>query len=284
MEFEFGSKESMSNALNVSKASVVVIITDMVHIAKHREIEVEHATIMMDACAEAPTKPHVILCSSYLCDTAPEEAQHLTSKADMETYLQQKSGISNWSILRPASFFENFDSDMNPLKRGKLADLYPPDCKIPLIATRDIGTAAVQMANNPKKWNHKTLDCVSCFQSGDECACVLTAVSGVLCYYKQSPLPFFLRLFLPSVYHMVQFNATGLNGHADNVNADIQKFRSVVPNAMGPREWFESKGRWADGSKFNEPSPPPSNNIVAYIMLSMPILIIAIVVALEMKK
>eukprot|EP00547_Thalassionema_nitzschioides_P014884 CAMPEP_0194254618 /NCGR_PEP_ID=MMETSP0158-20130606/32623_1 /TAXON_ID=33649 /ORGANISM="Thalassionema nitzschioides, Strain L26-B" /LENGTH=63 /DNA_ID=CAMNT_0038992731 /DNA_START=30 /DNA_END=217 /DNA_ORIENTATION=+ len=41
---------------------------------------------------------------------------------------------------------------------------------------------------------------------------------------------------------------------SDGFTADIAVFKQIVPDAMGVKAWFESKGKWADGTKFGEPS------------------------------
>ena len=40
IEFTYGSKESIRNALHVSEASIVVVVTELIHIAKEPEVEV----------------------------------------------------------------------------------------------------------------------------------------------------------------------------------------------------------------------------------------------------
>lgn len=282
VRFEYGSKESILYALKVSQACVVVVITELVRVAKKPEVEIEHANIIMEACKEQET-PHVILCSSNLCECGPKEARHLGSKLEMETFLKEDSGIACYTILRPGSFFENFDDpvNMNLLKRGRLCDLYGASSKIPLVATRDVGKAAVLVANNPKLWNKKTLDCVSSLKSGNECAAILSEVSGVPCIYKAAPPRFILKWLLPDLLRMVQYASEGMPGY--DCAEDIKRFRAVVPDAMGPREWFTAKGGWSDGTKFHEP-PPAKSNLVTYVMLSMPLVILAIVVAVELQK
>jgi len=284
VEFQFGDKESITRALNVSKASVVVLITDLLHIAKKREREVEHAKIIVDACKEAGTH-HVILCSNNFAECGPQAANHLGSKGEMEAYLKKESGIACYTILRPGSFFENFDDpvNMNPLKRGNLSDLYDADSRVALVATRDIGKAAVLVADNPTEWNGKTLDCVASLKSGNECAAILSEVSGVPCTYKPAPPRFILKFLLPDLYHMVRYVSDGMPGY--DCSDDIKRFRSLIPDAMGPKEWFTAKGCWSDGSRFNEPPPPESNRgIAVYVLLSVPIVILAIVAALELRK
>ena len=72
----------------------------------------DHAKIILDACKERNVS-HVILCSSNICETGPKEARHLGTKLEMETYLKNDSGIECLTILRPASFFENYDDPVN---------------------------------------------------------------------------------------------------------------------------------------------------------------------------
>mmetsp|Transcript_2913 Transcript_2913/g.4715 ORF Transcript_2913/g.4715 Transcript_2913/m.4715 type:complete len:353 (-) Transcript_2913:1192-2250(-) len=253
IEFQFGNKDSMVRALQVSDATVVVVITELLTIAKTREKEILHGSLMIDACKQVGT-PHVIFCSNNFADSAPENANHLKSKLHIERYLKA-AGLDCYSILRPVSFFENWDDTVtfNPLKRGILADLYPGDVTVPLVAALDIGKAAVAMANDSSRWAGRTLDCVTYGGTGIENAKILSAVSGVSCRYKQAMPSFVLWLILQDLSHMVDYVAKGMQGW--NIDEKIEDFKKVVPDAMGPHEWFTAKGQWADGSRFTEPPP-----------------------------
>mmetsp|Transcript_27022 Transcript_27022/g.49169 ORF Transcript_27022/g.49169 Transcript_27022/m.49169 type:complete len:348 (-) Transcript_27022:43-1086(-) len=257
IEFRFGDQESMKNALRVSNASVAILITDLIRIAnKSPEQEYLHGKVMIDACKQAETS-HVIFCSNHCCEVSTDicTAKNMTNKLAIEIYLKS-TGLPCYSILRPASFMENYDDPVNynPLMRGNLSDLYHRDVKVCLVATRDIGKAAVVIAENRRKWAGSTLDCASCLSTGSENAEILSSVSGVSCIYKKVPPNFILWLISRDLYQMVKYVSSGMEGW--DAQDSIAKFRAVVPDALSVHEWFKLKGMWANGSRFRESETP----------------------------
>lgn len=195
----------------------------------------------------------------------------MTNKLALEKYLKA-SGIGNYSILRPSSFFENYDEPKtyNPLTRGYLSDLYPHDAKVSFVATYDIGKAAVAMASSPQKWRGIYLDCVSCVSTGADNTHILSSLSNVPCTYKVAPPSPILWLISSDLYYMVQYVVAGSPG-IDPAQS-INEFRKVVPDAMGMREWLIAKGQWSDDTtcKFGEALPktvgsPVSQKITVYL-------------------
>ena len=126
VSFAYGDKLSIERALEISTPKLLVVITAS-QIAKTLEKEVVHGKIILDA-AKAANVPHVILTSTELADDAPTQrtilaptgADHLHAKKELEEYIKGL-GLPCYSILRSASFFENFSdhSLQNPLFRGK---------------------------------------------------------------------------------------------------------------------------------------------------------------------
>jgi uncharacterized protein YbjT (DUF2867 family) len=259
IEFKFGDKESMVAALNTSKASVCVIITDFVGPAKgSRATEVWQGQVMIDACKEQVGVKHVIFMSVTCADVAPENVASFKSKYDIEEYLKS-SGLACYSILRPASFFENYHDPgaHRPLVRGKLTSVYPADLPLPWIATIDIGKAAVAMANDPARWEEKTLVCVSCISTGADNMAALSDASGVVpCKYTMVPR-ILLWLLMRPLYYLVCFLLTPNKNILDE--DAVSAFHDVVPDALGPKEFFLSVGKCSDGTKFGQdpPSSPP---------------------------
>lgn len=285
IEFRFGDKDSMVNALEVSNATVAVLITDLIRIAaKSPELELQHGQAMIDACKEVGTK-HVILCSNHCCEVSTDicAAKNMTNKLAIEEYLKA-AGLTSYSILRPASFMENYDDavNYNPLTRGRLSDLYPRDAKVCLVATIDIGKAAVIMAENRDKWKGKTLDCASCISTGVENAEILSSVSGEPCVYKTAPPSFVIWLISRDLYQMVKYVSSGMDGW--DAEASIKTFRDVVPDALGIEAWFKSKGRWSDGTKFETPVQQESSRMAKMLVPAAVLAAAAVAVGLVSTK
>jgi uncharacterized protein YbjT (DUF2867 family) len=271
IKFRFGDEESMVNALRISNASVVILITDLIRIAnKSPEQEYQHGKSMIDACKQAETS-HVIFCSNHCCEVATDicSARNMTNKLAIELYLKS-AGLPCYSILRPASFMENYDDPVNynSLTRGYLSDLYHQDVKVCLVATQDIGKAAVVMAENRHKWAGHTLDCASCLSTGEENADILSTVSGVPCVYKKRPLDCIIWFISSDLYQMVKYVSSGMEGW--DAQDSIAKFRAVVPDALDVEKWFKLKGMWANGSRFGESEIPRQEDLNLTVKMLIP--------------
>jgi uncharacterized protein YbjT (DUF2867 family) len=288
IEFQFGDKESMVAALNTSKASVCVIITDFAGPAKmSRSTEVWQGQVMIDACKQVGVK-HVIFMSVICADIAPENVSSFKSKYDIEEYLKS-SGLACYSILRPASFFENYHDPKahRPLVRGKLTSLYPSDLPLPWIATIDIGKAAVVMAKDPIRWEGKTLVCVQCISTGANNMAALSDASGVVpCKYIVVPRVLLWLLMRP-LYYLVCF-ALNPNSKTFLDEDAVSAFHDVVPDALGPKEFFLSVGKWSDGTKFGEDPRPLSSSPIwkSPVVMSGTVVVAAVVasVAVHLLK
>jgi len=94
---------------------------------------------------------HIVFLSSVGADQ-PAGTGFVTSLHDQEERLRQLDGAHVLN-LRPGSFFENFH-EMLPLIRqeGVAGDVVTPDLRIPMVATRDIASAAAA-ALKARDWN-----------------------------------------------------------------------------------------------------------------------------------
>ena len=153
----------------------------------------------------------------------------------------------NRSILKPASFFENFDdaSVYNPLCKGYLRDLFEGWIRVAHVATLDIGKAAVAMASNPKKWHAKTLTCITSVDTGEDLAKTLSSVSSMPVVYQAAPPRLILRFLLSNLWHMVDYCRK--TGHHIDWSKEMSEFKAVVPDALDFETWLSSK-TWSDGT------------------------------------
>ncbi|WP_242118316.1 NmrA/HSCARG family protein [Aestuariivivens sediminicola] len=81
---------------------------------------------------------------------------HFDSKYEIEK--QIKSSNINYTILRPASFYENYliPQVAKGIKKGKFVSPLNKTCKQQMIGVDDIGKIAVQVISNPKEYSGKT--------------------------------------------------------------------------------------------------------------------------------
>jgi hypothetical protein len=105
------------------------------------------------------------------------------------------------------------------------------------------------MMKDPDAWKGKTLDCVSCNSTGVEVADALSEASKIRCHYSVAVPRFAQYLFMGDLYYMVSFFET------QGYSGSIEEFKKVVPDAMGPLEFFQQKGQWSDGEKFATEGP-----------------------------
>jgi hypothetical protein len=113
----------------------------------------------------------------------------------VERYLKEEAGVP-FSIVRPCTFFENFDAaaNHNPLVKGKLFFLSTE--MMPFVATDDIGRAAVRHFEQPSEWLGKTTDVISWKGTLADAAAALETVSGVKVKHGLAMPLWARRLFL----------------------------------------------------------------------------------------
>jgi uncharacterized protein YbjT (DUF2867 family) len=255
---DFNDPDSIHSAIVESNATRVWFTTDFMSIPWHRRTrraEADHGRSVIDAIWRARNEngipiEHVVYSSVGDADNVPETVHHFRSKADVEEYMSSKfdaesSGIT-WSVLRPVAFFDNVDdvANYNPLKKGSIKFLTHPDCRVKFISCEDIGKGAATLLTNPMEYAGKIVDAAGGEHSGTELAEELTMASGARCGYSIAVPRFFLWLFMGDLYHMTKwFEDVGYS-------ADIDKFKSIVPDAQDAKAYFEAKGQWADGEKF----------------------------------
>lgn len=82
---------------------------------------------------------------------------HFESKFELENYI--KSKIHNYTILRPASFYENhlFPRIISDVAKGKYFSPLHIKCKQQMIGVDDIGKIAAAVISNKEKYNGKTI-------------------------------------------------------------------------------------------------------------------------------
>jgi hypothetical protein len=140
---------------------------------------------------------------------------------------------------------ENFnDPDAGTeLTKGKLKGFWKSHVRIKMVSCRDVGKAAAAVIST-EKWIGQTIDCVSCYIAGDECAHALSDASGVTCTYSIAVPSVMQTVLNQHVHDLADFFETG------GFESSIQDFLEIVPDAQGAKEYFESIGQWSNGEIF----------------------------------
>ena len=120
-----------------------------------KENEIKQGKVFID-CVRSNGINHFVY-SSVLGADLDTGVPHFESKNILEDYI--KATDLNYTILRPASFNENF---LNPevtkrLKKGKLVMPLNKNVTQQYISTDDIGKIAAQVITRPNKYHNKTI-------------------------------------------------------------------------------------------------------------------------------
>ncbi|KXS10559.1 NAD(P)-binding protein [Gonapodya prolifera JEL478] len=181
---------------------------------------------------------YFVYCSSFgvSCenDTA-NSVPHFTSKRAIEHLITSASWPLGYAILRPGSFFENFEV-MGPLSRGSLSGITPGAVKLKWISTKDIGVFAALAFQKPEVFKGNKTEIVGDWISPDEMAKVLSDLTDSPWTYSEMP-HFLLRLLSKDLYLM----SVALD-KLDMVETDIPSLRSLHPTLQSFQDWCVAKG------------------------------------------
>lgn len=99
---------------------------------------------------------HLVYTSVYGADLNTG-IPHFDSKYEIEKHIM--SSNINYTILRPASFFENYliPQVANGIKKGTFVSPLNQTCKQQMISVDAIGKIATQVISNPEKYSSRTL-------------------------------------------------------------------------------------------------------------------------------
>ena len=128
---------------------------------------------------------------------------HFSSKWDIEDYLFKKDLKEITTIIRPSSYFENFEGNLPGLKLSKnsFPGIVNPDKKWQTIAVKDIGLWTTAIFSNPNKFINKSINLAGEELTGNQMAKLLKKVLGVnskKVNYIMAPR-IFLKLFVNDI-------------------------------------------------------------------------------------
>lgn len=221
---DYTKRADLDRAFRETQAKKVFVISDYFRAAnKSIEQEVAQGRMAFEAARDAGVD-HLIFMSVADAEHFDEKTHHIKAKVILEKDLRA-SGL-NFTILRPAAFFENLDdaANWNPLKKGRVSFLSAKPCKF--CSTYDIGRAAAVVFSHPEQWYGQSLDIVGWKGDLADIAAALETVSGSKVRASLAmPIPL-RRLFLNDLHHMcLYFEEKG-------IAAEPEDFKKVIPDPL----------------------------------------------------
>jgi uncharacterized protein YbjT (DUF2867 family) len=143
------------------------------------------------------------------------------------------------TIVRPASFMENFASFNRPaLDGGELVISLAlrPQTRLPLVAIGDIGALAATAFQHPERYAGEQLQLAGDCLTGPQIADAFARVCGRPARYEQRPIGQ-LRAFDPEVAKMFEWMDSG---HASE--RDLAALRAGHPDALTLEGWLRVTG------------------------------------------
>jgi len=127
----------------------------LVQTLQQKDQEIQQGKQFIDAI-KPENKTHLVYASVLGADLNTG-VPHFDSKFELENYIKSKN--LNYTILRPASFFENhlFPRVANDIRKGKYISPLNKTCKQQLIGVDDIGKIAATVISNKEKYSNKTI-------------------------------------------------------------------------------------------------------------------------------
>jgi uncharacterized protein YbjT (DUF2867 family) len=156
------------------------------------------------------------------------------SKFTIENHIRQ-SGLP-FCILRPASFFENFQipAVKKRILNGKLGSPIGRNILQPFLSVQDIGTVSAAIFQSPEKFLGKTISLVAAEMNLDEIGEIFSEILGKEIKYQQLPM-FLTRLIMGrNLYKMFDW----INKNKGRPFWDKEKFNEELPHIMDFRQWI----------------------------------------------
>ena len=214
-----------------------------------REYEIAQGRSLLDAVANIRSEgvlKHFIF--SSICkakDPLKNEPApgHFSSKWDIEEYLSLKKLNQITTILRPASYFENFDGDLPGLRitNNTFPGVVNPNKVWQTVAVADVGSWAYAVFNNPKRFINTSLNIAGEELTGNQMAALLQKMQGNKANkvnYKMAPR-LLLKLFVNDIGIMADWiERTGYGANLDELKL-IAKEEGVKMTSLS--SWLSEK-------------------------------------------
>ena len=194
--------------------------------------EIKLGKMFIDRVADSKTN-HLVYASVLGADLNTG-VPHFESKNILEKYI--KSRDIKYTILRPASFVENF---LNPdvskrIIKGKLIMPLKKDVVQQLISTEDIGKIAAQVILNPTNYQNKTISIATDEKRMDEMAESFSKELNKKIEYQK--LPSIITWIVMNKDLRKMFNYMNKNNFS--VVKDISSIKEEFPGLSNLNEWI----------------------------------------------
>ena len=176
------------------------------------------------------------LYSSVIGADANTGIPHWESKCKIETHVKQ-TGL-RYTILRPASLFENFliPQVKSRLLKGKLVTPTHKNKVQQYISAEDIGKISTMIFMNTEKYNDQTITIAAEQMNGLQLAAVFSKVWGKPITYQQLP-GIITRLAMgKNLYNMFNW----INKNDALFVKDLTAFKDKFPGLLSLEEWIKA--------------------------------------------
>ncbi|MGG3575101.1 NmrA/HSCARG family protein [Bacillus gobiensis] len=155
------------------------------------------------------------------------------AKWEIEQYIHELKLPA--TILRPASFMENYLDQRFGIQNGVLAEATEPGVEIKLIAVEDIGAFAALAFRKPDLFLGKTIEIAGDSLTPPEIAAAISSAVGVSIPYVQIPLETIRQKneVLASIYQWL---------NNEGYYVDFATLRKWRPSLINFNAWLENKG------------------------------------------
>ena len=214
-----------------------------------RDYEIEQGRILIDVIKKINLRgslKHFVF--SSICkakDPLKNEPApgHFTCKWDIEEYIKLSQLSEITTVLRPASYFENFDGKLPGLQitSTTFPGVVKPDKKWQTIAVGDIGHWVKAVFNNPKRFLGESINLANEELTGNQMANLLQEIRGnpsQKVSYKMTP-----RLFMKTFVRDIGIMADWIE--RAGYGANIEDLKSIAKEEGIPitplSKWLKEK-------------------------------------------
>ncbi|MET7706458.1 NmrA/HSCARG family protein [Micromonospora sp. NPDC005413] len=188
---DLNDRDSLSRAAEGARAVFSVQMPAMSDDAIDFDGELTHAVNLIEAALAAgvPQYVHTSVSGAGQHSETPGWSEgrwmslepYYTAKAGIQNRVRE-AGFTNWTIIKPGTFMENFLPSMAYLfprgVEGGLATVLKPETRISLVAVDDIGTAAAAAIAAPGRFHGVELELASDYLTMTDIAAVLSRALG----------------------------------------------------------------------------------------------------------
>lgn len=173
--------------------------------------------------------------SSVIGADLPTGIPHWESKGEIEKYIQTINLPA--TIIRPASFYENFllPSVKSRLLKGKLVSPVNKDIVQQFISTEDIGKVSTQIFANPDKYTGQTIILAAEELDMLQVATLFSETLGKEIKYQKLPGLIARLVMGKKIYQMFKW----INENGGVFTNNIPKLKEEFPGLMSLRQWIE---------------------------------------------